>query len=88
MRPPGVFSAYSNYGAALAGEAAVQVSGKEFEQLVEEQITVPLGMTRTTFREPRPERHALPRAMSLALRGDLSSGFRWTPTGFALRAYE
>jgi CubicO group peptidase (beta-lactamase class C family) len=88
VREPGVLSSYSNYGAALAGEATSFVSGKTFERRVEEEITGPLGMAHTTFREPRPERRGLPAPMPEALRADLARGYRWTPLGFEPRAYE
>ncbi len=88
VREPGLFSTYSNYGAALAGEAAARASGRGFERLVEEQVLLPLAMRRTTFREPRPERRGLPGSMPAALRGDLSRGFRWTDLGFVPREYE
>jgi CubicO group peptidase (beta-lactamase class C family) len=52
--PPGKIAAYSNYGAALAGYIVEVVSGMPFEDYVEENIFRPLGMTRTTFREPLP----------------------------------
>ena len=52
--PPGEVPAYSNYGAALAGYLVEVVSGVPFEQYVEENIFEPLGMARTTSREPVP----------------------------------
>jgi len=50
VRPVGVLSSYSNYGAALAGEAAAWTSGKTFERLAEESLFEPMGMARTSFR--------------------------------------
>jgi CubicO group peptidase (beta-lactamase class C family) len=55
IRPPGVVTAYSNYGTALAGYIVQRVSGCPFEEYVEESILKPLGMTRSTFRQPPPD---------------------------------
>lgn len=87
-RSLGVISSYSNYGAGLAGAATAFVSGKTFERRVEDDIALPLGMTRTTFREPRPERRGLPAAMPERLRGDVAVGYGWRQSGFFPNAYE
>ena len=63
--PPGEIPAYSNYGAALAGYIVQRVSGEPFESYVERHIYAPLGMTRSTFRQPVPE----------PLRADLAEGY-------------
>jgi len=55
VRPPGTYSSYSNFGSALAGLIVANVSGMPFEEYVEKNIFEPLGMTRSTFREPLPE---------------------------------
>jgi len=88
VRPPGQAASYSNYGAALAGAAAVYVAGKPFEQLMEDEIFRPLGMTRTTFRERRAAKAGLPAPMPASLAADVSDGFRWTREGFRRRPYE
>jgi len=88
VRPPGTVSSYSNYGAALAGAAAAHAAGQEYEQLVETTITGPLGMTHTTFREPRRARTGLPAPMPPALAADVSKAFHWTGAGFEQRGYE
>ena len=49
---PGVETAYSNFGAALAGYIVEQVSGEPFADYTENHIFKPLGMNSTTFREP------------------------------------
>jgi CubicO group peptidase (beta-lactamase class C family) len=54
VRPPGELTAYSNYGTALAGYIVSRVSGLDFETYVEENIFHPLGMARSTFRQPLP----------------------------------
>ncbi|RAK63621.1 serine hydrolase domain-containing protein [Phenylobacterium kunshanense] len=87
-RSPGILSSYSNYGVGLAGAAVALGEGKSFERLVEEDITLPLGMRYTTFREPRPERRGLPAAMPAALRPHVSAGFGWRTAGFVENDYE
>ncbi len=54
VRPPGTYSSYSNYGTALAGLIVANVSGMKFEEYIEKNIFEPLGMSRSTFREPLP----------------------------------
>ena len=66
VRAPGAVAAYSNHGAALAMLVVEQVSGMPWTEYVETQILGPLGMKRTTFRQPVPE----------ALRDDVSIGYR------------
>ncbi len=88
VRASGVLSSYSNYGAALAGEAVAFVSGKTFERRVEDEIALPLGMTRTTFREARSPRRGLPAPMPQALRRDIAQGYGWRAAGFMPNAYE
>lgn len=51
---PGTVTAYSNYGADLAGYVVERVSGMPFEQYVRVHITDPLGMTLSSFAEPLP----------------------------------
>ena len=88
VHTPGALSSYSNYGAALAGEAVTYASGRPYERLVEDEILVPLGMAHTTFREPHAPKAGLPSPMPSQLAGDISDGYRWTPVGFARRDYE
>ena len=52
--PPGKFTAYSNYGTALAGYIVQEISGISFEEYVEKNIFEPLGMNTSTFRQPLP----------------------------------
>ncbi|MFD3262645.1 serine hydrolase domain-containing protein [Phenylobacterium ferrooxidans] len=88
VHTPGAVASYSNYGAALAGQAVSYASGKPFERLIEEEIFLPLKMNHTTFREARPTEAGLPAPMPDALQDDLSEGYRWTPTGYSARPYE
>jgi len=62
VRSPGTLTAYSNYGAALAGYIVEQTSGIPFSQFIEENIFRPLGMTRSTFRQPLPPEYISDRA--------------------------
>ena len=65
--PPGKIAAYSNYGAALAGYIVERVSGMPLAEYVEKNIFTPLGMTRSTLRQPLPP----------ALAADLSNGYHY-----------
>jgi len=53
--PPGEVPAYSNYATALAGYIVQRVSGQPFDDYLEQHILQPLGMERTTFRQPLPK---------------------------------
>ncbi|MFI6007099.1 serine hydrolase domain-containing protein [Streptomyces sp. NPDC051366] len=54
IRPPGLISAYSNYGAALAGYIVSRVNGEPYDAYVQRHLLTPLGMTRSTATEPVP----------------------------------
>ncbi len=54
VRPPGVVTSYSNYGATLAGYIVEQVLGMSYDQYVEQHILQPLNMKHSTFRQPLP----------------------------------
>ncbi len=69
--PPGTVPAYSNYGAGLAGYIVQRVSGKPFEQYIEENIFAPLRMTHSTFAQPLPD----------SLKPMMSSGFKLESDG-------
>jgi len=53
--PPGEVTAYSNYGAALAGYIVERVSGIPFEEYIEQNIFGPLEMAHSSFRQPLPD---------------------------------
>ena len=88
VRPPGAASSYSNYGAALAGEATAWVAGKPYERLIEDEILSPLRLTHTTFREPHPPVAGLPAPIPAALAADVANPYRWTGAGYERRGYE
>jgi CubicO group peptidase (beta-lactamase class C family) len=48
-RPPGKRFRYSNFGAGLLGLALAHAAGSDYETLVRERITGPLGMTDTVI---------------------------------------
>lgn len=88
VRSPGALPTFSYYGAALAGEALVQVSGLTPQAEFERTIAQPLGLHRSTLREPYPAREGLPAPMDPALADDLSEGYAWTGTGYLRRPTE
>lgn len=72
---PGVRTAYSNYGAALAGYIVERVSGTPFPDYLETNIFTPLGMSHTTMRQPPPDALAAGLATGYTLHGDeIASG--------------
>jgi CubicO group peptidase (beta-lactamase class C family) len=52
--PPGQIPSYSNYASALAGYIVQRASRQPFETYIEGQILAPLGMNRSSFRQPLP----------------------------------
>ncbi|GIE76423.1 FmtA-like protein [Actinoplanes philippinensis] len=54
IRPPGEISAYSNFGAALAGHIVSEVSGEPYDTYLQRHLLDPLAMTRSTAAEPVP----------------------------------
>lgn len=65
VRPPGEFTAYSNYGTGLAAHLAAEAAGSAFDVVADESIFSPLGMDRSTFAQPVPG----------DLQADLSKGY-------------
>jgi CubicO group peptidase (beta-lactamase class C family) len=78
VRPPGVIASYSNHGTALAGYAVACVSGKPWEEYVEERICKPLGMEHTLVRQPAEDK----------LPADLSKGYKWEDAHFKVKDFE
>lgn len=75
---PGTETAYSNYATALAGYIVERVSGEPFASYVEKHLFQPLGMNRTTFREPLPA----------ALASDMAKGYDYVDGRFVERPFE
>jgi CubicO group peptidase (beta-lactamase class C family) len=88
VREPGSLVGRTEYGAALVGAAAAETAGKPFETLIEQDVTGPLGLSHTSFREPRPDRAGLPAPMAPAIADGISDGFRWSASGLRLRPFE
>ncbi len=53
--PPGETPAYSNYATALAGYIVARRAGMSFDDYIEARVMRPIGMTRSTFRQPLPQ---------------------------------
>ena len=51
---PGTTPGYSNYATSLAGYIVQRVSGKPFDDYMDQHVFGPLGMTQSTFRQPLP----------------------------------
>jgi hypothetical protein len=64
--PPGDIIAYSNYSTALAGYIVERVSGKPYDDYIEQNIYAALGMKVSSFRQPLPD----------ALQPNMSKGYR------------
>ncbi|HEY1132157.1 MAG TPA: serine hydrolase domain-containing protein [Roseateles sp.] len=62
---PGSTPGYSNYATALAGYIVQRVSGKPFDDYMDQRVFGPLGMKQSTFRQPLPD----------ALKGQMSQGY-------------
>lgn len=69
--PPGEVTAYSNYGITLAGYIVQRVAHEPFDAYIERRIFAPLGMRRSTFRQPVPS----------DLGPDVSRGYRKASAG-------
>ena len=78
VRPPGEVSAYSNYGAALAGYIVARVSEMPFDEYVATNILKPLGMTHSTFQQPLPSE----------LASDMSTGYLFNGVHNDARGFE
>ncbi len=72
VRPPGEAAGYSNYNAMLAGYIVARVSGKPYDQYVQEHILNPLGMVHATAQAQIP-----PELRPLA-----SAGYTYTSGAF------
>jgi CubicO group peptidase (beta-lactamase class C family) len=68
VRPPGIYSSYSNWATATAGYIVERVSGMPFDDYVEKNIYGPLSMNQTTARQPLPEKYE----------ADMAKAYAWT----------
>lgn len=85
---PGTTPAYSNFGVMLTGEAVSHLEGVSFEDAIERKITAPLGMDRTSFREPYPPRADLPAPMAPTLAAGVSNAYHWSGTELNVEPFE
>lgn len=76
--PPGVVTAYSDYGAAMAGYIVEQVGGMPFEQYIEQHLFQPLDMQQSTFRQPLPG----------AIAGQMSQGYTFSGGTYHAGSFE
>ena len=63
---PGEIPAYSNYGVSLAGYVLERVTGQTYDDYIDRNLFQPLGMTRSTTRQPLPA----------GLRQSMSAGYQ------------
>lgn len=70
--PPGEMYSYSNMGVTLAGYLVETISQTPFVNYIEQNILQPLGMERSTFRQPIPTN----------LQADLTPGYRYQDQRF------
>jgi CubicO group peptidase (beta-lactamase class C family) len=78
VRPPGEVAAYSSYGTALAGYIVARVSGKPYDQYIQEHILNPLGMVHSTARSYTAARWSMPPDM----RAHTSKGYVYEDGAF------
>ena len=88
VRAPGAATSYSNYGTALAGAVVGSVEGTQWQDLIERDILAPLGLARTTTREPYPPRADLPAPLAEPLARNVSTAFRWNGVVHVAREFE
>jgi hypothetical protein len=86
VRAPDTTAVYSNYSVALLGAVIAHVSGMPFEAYIEQHVTGPLGMDRTTFREPLTEGD--PRRLDPRLAQDIATGYSWSTGAFKAGPFE
>jgi len=60
VSPPGEVAAYSSYGTALAGYIVARVSGKPYDQYIQDHILNPLGIAHSTARSYTTARWSMP----------------------------
>ena len=70
--PRGQFTAYSNWGVALAGQIVEDVAGVPFEDFLRERLLDPLGMVDTTYSEATARPGQPPLSRSYRVRGGVN----------------
>lgn len=78
INPPGLHTAYSNWGTALAGLIVANVSGDTFEDYIQKHIFDVLDMQYASFVEPLPsalDKHAV-------------QAYQWSAGTYKAQAYE
>ena len=78
VNPPGVQTAYSNYGTALAGLIVSNISGMGFNAYIKNYIFDPLGMNHSTFEEPLPPQ----------LEGSMAVGYAFEKGKYTSKPFE
>ncbi|MFP4502721.1 MAG: serine hydrolase domain-containing protein [Candidatus Hydrogenedentota bacterium] len=77
VQPPGEIMNYSNFGIVLAAHLVELVTGKTFDQYVDEEICEPLGMSPGGFDQPLPPELAARLARSYVPAGETFSLANW-----------
>jgi CubicO group peptidase (beta-lactamase class C family) len=85
VRPPGREAVYSNYSVALLGAVVAHRSGMPIEDYVERELFGPLGMTRSTLREPGLRDQ---RVLEGPLGADIATGFVREAGAYVARPFE
>lgn len=70
VRPPGIVTGYTNFGAALAGYIVERISGQPYEDYIEEHILNPLEMDHTTPRSILPASLSQDMSLTYTYAGD------------------
>lgn len=85
VRPPGREAVYSNYSVALLGAVVAHLSGMSIEDYAERHLFGPLGMARTTLREPGLRDQ---RALDGPLGADIVTGFTREAGAYVAKPFE
>jgi len=75
--PPGKLYSYSSHTIALLGYLVQRISGEPFNDYIDRHIFQPLGMTRSSFRQPPPTQ----------LQNDLATGYQARGNSFKPVSY-
>ena len=78
VRPPGIYSSYSNWATATAGYIVERTSGKTWDEYIEQNILAPLGMNQTTGRQPLPGKYD----------GDMAKAYTWANGRWEAKPFE